>query len=271
MDRFIRRGNGGLLTASYDTLLAALAGDDHALGNFHLYHFFPMGACASYLAADELVDGLCRLRADRRSTRIWMVVCLAAVFYSGYVCWWRQMTQLTIGAWVLGEKTRLEHYARVTHKMNSPAYFTKLRVAERIQAITASDEPIAIMFFDPWLYQLTQRPPAAPRVYVNAHGMVDEPDLIRGVNQRRPRILLIRVTGDAAGNTMADAAMMQETAFRSLEKYFGPEASGLRQSYRVSEAIDDVCILRRNGSAPIRDVRGPGCSIASPPLQSGAR
>jgi hypothetical protein len=214
-------------------------------GRFCMYHFFPLAACASYLAANEITARFERFRADRRSNRFWMAICIATVLFTIYAPWWRQMTHYTTALYPFADVSRVEHYARVTRKMDAPAYETKLKVARRIQELTSANEPITLMFFDLWLYQMADRPPAHPRVYVNAHTMIEQPDLIQGVLQTTPRLLLARLTSSPTAGTLTNPPDVQAAAFDSLVRYFGPTAEQLRRHYHLLEAIDDVCILER--------------------------
>ncbi len=214
-------------------------------GQFAMYHLFPLAAFASYLAACEVTDGFRRFRPEPNRSHPWLVVCLSLLLFTGYTQWWRCMTRFSASLNPLEGRTLVEHYAHVTRKMNAPAYETKLRVARRLQELTAPNEPITIMFFDLWLYQMCNRPPAMPKVYIHADTMRNIPATIDSVLDRKPRILLARLRTELPAEKRSDPTAVFATLVGELETYFGAPAQQIGTTYRLIEMIDDVGFLER--------------------------
>ncbi len=237
-------------------LACASLGSVVVQGNFLWYHYSPVLACASLLAANELVDGFRRFSSDRRSTRMWMAVCLAAAFYLGYAHWWRRMSLHTNTPNVLAGTTLSEHYGRVTRKMEAPSYATSLQVAQRVQELTEETDPIGILFFDTWLYYLAERPPVHDLVYITPERYFKHLycDFMRTIDERRPKVVLARIPHDLDDINNADKSGVTAAVFNSLEAFFGPSAGVIRESYRVTEIIDDVCIMQPRGTEVIESL-----------------
>jgi len=216
-------------------------------GNFNTYQFHPVLAAASYLAAHELIHGLRRFHTDPQSARVWTAVCLAGIAHLGTCHWWRKMTACTTAPYVLAHTTLQDHYANVTrNKTHVASYKTVRRVARRIQALTAENEPIACLFLANRIYLFSQRPPVHGMIYIHDDYRQFHPELMHTIGRRRPKVVLARVT-PGLGNT-TDLAAIESAVFDKLEEFFGPEARVIRDHYRIAEIIDDVCILQNRES-----------------------
>jgi len=218
-------------------------------GKFFLYHCPPLFAFAGYLTANELADRFRRPVWQHRSAAVWTAVCLAATVHLATGYWWGKMTQQGSSPWVLAGTTLEEHYTRVTaRKSRLPDYATVQEVARQVRVLTGQDDPIAVLFHEPRLYYFAQRPPVHRLIPMQPIFRHMFEDFFQGIDVKRPKILLAHVPD--AVQPARDPSLVQPAVFDDLESYFGPSARLIRQNYRVTSVVNDVCILQPNTVQP---------------------
>ena len=230
-------------------------------GWFWPYHFVPLFASYSLLAAYELVALLRRYSAGVRSTQVWTAVCVTCVLLLALDRWWPRMTAQSTAPFVLTDLTLEEHYDRVAagarHDArqsprgeygvatppNIPAYTTVLKVSQRVRELTADTDPIALLFLDTRIYLLSHRPPVHHLLFLGGPGF-DRwyPEFMRSIREKRPQVVLARIPRELRGEH--DRSRIASAIYASAESMFGPPASVIQEHYRVAEIIDDVCLLR---------------------------
>lgn len=223
-------------------------------GQFFLYHCPPIFALAAYLSAREIIARWRGLRMSTHVERTWLAVCLGSMAYLIVGIWWPTMTLVTAQPYVLAGTTLADHYTSITkHKLSCPTYATTWAVADRVQALTGPDDPIACLFHDMRVYYFCRRPAVyrlLPVQPIFGH-MFD--DYMQAITTRKPKVIIARVPESlrspanvAAGvNTppSVDTAAIASGIFAEAESYFGPAARCIRANYRVAEVIDDVAIM----------------------------
>ncbi|MBP7937660.1 MAG: hypothetical protein KA354_23715, partial [Phycisphaerae bacterium] len=211
-------------------------------GWFFVYHMLPFFAFLSYLAAGEIVRGLGHA-AGTVGTRAWMAACLAGLVHLSVSYWGHYMTFATSSPYVLSGTGLVDHYTRITkHRTRYPSYGTSHRVAERIRSLTGPDEPIALLFREPRIYQLAQRPPAHPLLVINEWTTPLFDEFLTVVGGTRPKAVVARIPELARG--MEDRAAVEAAILADVESFFGDKGRIIREHYRLAEVIDDVGILQ---------------------------
>ncbi|MBI4580853.1 MAG: hypothetical protein HY718_14185 [Planctomycetes bacterium] len=230
-------------------------------GQFFLYHVPPMLAFTAYLSAVELDHRLRRWPAmDQRGTAlplcgtgfqpvgshgstVWSSVCIGSIAFLVFGQWWPTMTFVTARPYVLAGTTLADHYTSITkHKLSCPTYATTIKVAERLRELTAENEPIATLCHEARIYYFARRPPVCRLVSMHVAYQHMFADYMQAIRDRRPKVIVARIPEPLRGSR--DLAAIETAVFREAESFFGPPAAVLRDLYRVSETIDDVCILQ---------------------------
>jgi hypothetical protein len=228
--------------------LLAVAGVGSVLvqGNFNGYHFYPLLACACYLAADEIGRGFHRFRTAPASHRLWVMICVGLLCATGYNNWWRRIVTPYPRWNVLEGTTLTAHYDDVLRSVKSPRYLNKLAVAERVRALTGPDDPIAVLYFDPWMYHLAERPPAHSSIYVDPSRFYDRqfPEFLRTIAETPPKIVLAWVPPSRLDAEKASPEEMERATFDELEDFFGPDAQVIRERFHLLEVVGQVCLLQ---------------------------
>jgi len=213
-------------------------------GKFWGYHLVPLLAFAGYLAANELVDLLGGFNSNPRPLRAWTVTCVAAVVLLGLNTWWPRMTRHSTALNVLADCTLDEYHARVASHINHvPEYTTALAVSRRVRQLTAETDPIACLFLDTRIYYFSRRPMTHFIAFVFCRGW-DQwyPEFMQAIREKRPKAVLARIPTTFRGRR--DPAVIQPVIYDEVESKFGPPGKVIRECYRVTEVIDDVCILQ---------------------------
>ncbi|HOW70494.1 MAG TPA: hypothetical protein PKY77_07835 [Phycisphaerae bacterium] len=224
-------------------MAAATFGGVGLQGWFFVYHMLPFFAFLSYLAAGEIVRGLGPAAAGTPGTRAWMAVCLAGLVHLSVSYWGHYMTFATSSPYVLAGTGLVDHYTRITkHRTRYPSYGTSHRVAERIRSLTRPDEPIALLFREPRIYQLAQRPPAHPLLVINEWTTPLFDEFLAAVGRTRPKVVVARIPESVRG--IADRAFVEAVVLADVESFFGDKGRTIREQYRLTEVIDDVGILQ---------------------------
>ncbi|NLX14853.1 MAG: hypothetical protein GXY44_14550 [Phycisphaerales bacterium] len=211
-------------------------------GHFFFYHFFPLFAFSAYLAANEIVEGVRGFANNDHGPRAWVLVCLACVTYHTVDYWGLKMAATTTTPHVLTRMSLEEYQDNITkHQPRYPLISTTRKAAERVRALTAETDVIGCLLNEPRLYYLAQRPPVYKLIVpqeVYEH-MFD--DFMEAIDRERPKVLAARIPASALG---ADQNAIESAVFDEAEAYFGTGACVIRQHYRVSDIIDDVCLLQ---------------------------
>ena len=153
------------------------------------------------------------------------------------------MTLYGSSPYVLSDTTLMGHYDRVTrHKPHYPRYSTSVKVADRVRALTGPDQPIACLLNEPRIYYLSQRPAAHGLIIPNEAFRPKFDEFLRTIREKRPLVVVARLPKGLLAS--ANAAGVIDRVLAEAEAFFGPVARTLRGDYRVTEVIDDVCILR---------------------------
>ncbi|HQE29025.1 MAG TPA: glycosyltransferase family 39 protein [Phycisphaerae bacterium] len=212
-------------------------------GRFSPYQAMPMLACAAGLAAIEIADRWHILVTHSRQSAGWLAICLAAVTHTGVGLWWHQMTAFTTEPYVLAARSLDEHYDRVTkHKRKFPRHATTMRVARRVQELTPAGEPIVSLSADSRLLYYCARPSIDRLFYVIDLYAHFYPAQMRAIREHKPKVIL--ACTPAAGRDSEDLSSIEKAIFDEAESTFGPEARCLREEYRLTEKIDDICLLQ---------------------------
>ena len=206
-------------------------------GRFFLYHLYPVLACASGLLACELARWL-----KTQGMGTWVCVSLGALIYFVGVHWGATMTAVSWQPNVLSTRSLAEHYTAITrNKPRYPTYATTMHVAERVRALTGSDDPIACTIIEPRLYYFTQRPPASRLLVPQDIFYPLFGEFIQAIHDRQPKVVLARIPADTVGET--NSARVQSAVFRELVSHYGPAAGILESQYRLSEWDHEIAIL----------------------------
>lgn len=214
-------------------------------GKFWDYHYLPLLALCSYVAATELTERVATLRIRSSAVRGWTVVCLAAMAWMAAQHWWPTVRANAGGPHLLADDASLvHHYDRVSaYHDQVPRYATVVAAARRIRRLTHEREPIQCLFSDPRPYQLAHRPAAHHMVFTGCEGFnVWYPELMQALHTQRPKVVLARIP--KANRQEVDLDRIERAVFADLEQSFGPPARTLREDYHLVEIIDDVVILQ---------------------------
>jgi hypothetical protein len=218
-------------------------------GWFFVYHMLPFFAFLTYLVANEIVEHFEGFARGTNEARAWTLVCLAGVVHLGMSHWGHCMTLATTRPYVLSGMSLIDHYDMITkHQPRYPTFGTSSRVAERIRSLTNADDPIALLFREPRIYQLAGRPPAHPLLVINEWTAPLFPDFLRTIEQRRPKVVVAHLPEAVRGKN--DPAEVAPALLADVEEYFGPGARFIRKQYLLTEVIGDVGILQPRTPAP---------------------
>ena len=230
-------------------------------GWFWPYHFVPLFAFYSLLAAYELVALLQRFSLNVRSTQVWTAVCVTCVVLLALDRWWPRMTAQSTAPSVLTDCTLEDHYdcvaAGVKHDRRQsrrgeygvttppkiPAYTTALKVSKRVRELTARTDPIALLFLDTRIYLLSRRPPVHHLLFLGGPGFDKwHPEFMQSIREKRPQVVLARIPPELRGEH--DRSRIASAIYTAARSTFGPPGRVIQERYRVAEIIDDVCLLR---------------------------
>ncbi len=176
----------------------------------------------------------------------WCLVCLASVALLAGHAWGGKMTSVSTQPWILRSMTLAEHYDQVTrHKPRYPLYSTTQRAARRVRELTLPTDAIACLINEPRLYYLAERPAAHRLVIPNEAFRPLFDEFLPTLHTKRPPVILARVPEMVRG--CEDPTTVHAAVFDEAESFFGPQARLLRDAYRVTELIDDICILQPRG------------------------
>lgn len=216
-------------------------------GWFFVYHMLPFFAFLSYLAASEIVERLEHLSLAAPGARAWTIACLAGLVHLSVSYWGHYMTFATSRPYVLAGTGLIDHYTQITkHRTRYPTYGTSHRVAERIRALTCPEDPIALLFREPRIYQLARRPPAHPLLVINEWTAPLFGEFLTTVKRMQPKVVVARVPESARG--WEDRAAVEAAVLADVESFFGDQGRIIRERYRLSEVIDDVAVLQPRSS-----------------------
>jgi hypothetical protein len=219
-------------------------------GIFNRYHFVPLLAGLAAIVGMGIADHL-RLQSLRnRKAMIGLAICLAGTLHVARDQWYRYLKTRPSAAGLVNRPEALrQQYNKVISKSDTPDYLTKLAVADRINTMVGSEDPIAILYFDPWLYYLADRKPVHGMTYVDPGGYPNQyssqyliEELLHTVAEKQPAVVLARIPEHAIGTNDTDA--LNKAVFDHLDSFFGAKAKPLRSLYHVVDTIDDVAILQ---------------------------
>ncbi len=212
-------------------------------GWFFLYHFFPLFAFLAYMAAVELTETLGRYAGNNASYRAWALVCLAGVTHLAVDHWGGKMCDRTWRPSVLHNRSLLEYQTAIAHNPKRyPSYATTIQVARRIRQLTQPNDPIASLMVEPRLYYFAQRPPVYRLFHPQPVYSYLFDEFMEAIRKKNPPAIVARIPSDI--EPQATIEQIEASIYATNEAYFGPGASVLRERYRLSEIIDDVCILQ---------------------------
>jgi hypothetical protein len=215
-------------------------------GRFYFYQFFPFLAFAAYLTANEVVQRFERFSQATQPERIWTIVCLAAVTYLAVDHWGSRMVAQTVSPHVLANMTLGQYQDEITkHQPRYPLYSTTNKAAQRVRELTEENDPIACLLVEPRVYYLAQRPPVF-RLFVPQpvyRFLFD--DFMEAIKKVRPKVVLARIPAEARESD--DINVIEPAVFKDTEAVYGKQGDVIRKHYRVTEVIDDVCILQPAG------------------------
>lgn len=223
-------------------MLAAAGGSLLLQGYFFKYHLPPILACAAYLAGVEVVERVKGVRLIETHHLTWAAVCTGGLVYLAVGQWWPTMSFVTARPYVLAGTTLSAHYDAITkHKLNCPTYTTTVKVADRIRELTAEDEPIATLFHEARVYCFARRPSVYKLLSTHSSFKHMFSAYMQAIEDRRPKVIAARVPQRLRDSK--DMAAIQSAVCAEAEHYFGSTACIIREAYRVTELIDDVCLL----------------------------
>lgn len=212
-------------------------------GQFFLYHLPPMLALAAYLAATEIADLLRRPRDSVTARSAWASVCVACVVYLIVGQWWPTMSFVTARPYVLANHSLSDHYVSITkHKRSCPTYATTVRAAERIRELTSENEPMASLFHEARLYYCARRPSVHKLIAMQSAYQHLFADYMQAIRDRKPKVVVARVPQHLRHSN--DLQAIQAAVFDEAEAFFGPPGRAIRELYRATELIDDLCLLQ---------------------------
>lgn len=217
-------------------------------GWFFVYHMLPFFAFVSYLAADEIVERLEHFSLAAPGARAWTIACMAGLVHLSVSYWGHYMTFATSKPYVLAGTGLIDHYTQITkHRTRYPTYGTSYHVAERIRALTGPRDPIALLFREPRIYQLAQRPPAHPLLVINEWTTPYFGEFLTTVGRTEPKVVVARIPESARGKK--DLAAVETAVLVDVESFFGEKGRIIREQYSLTEVIDDVGILQPKSAA----------------------
>lgn len=220
-------------------LLLAVTGAIVLQGQFFIYHLPPMFALAAYLAGVEIAD---RLKFPTQPASAWLAVCLACVACLAVGQWWPTMALATTRPYVLANRSLAEHYTSITkHKLSRPTYATTRKATDRIRELTGESEPIAILFHEARIYYFARRPCVHKLLGIHVAFEHMFPDYMQAIRERKPKVLVGRIPEPLRQSD--DLQAIQAAVFAEARAFFGPSADVVAEMYRVTELIDDVCLL----------------------------
>jgi hypothetical protein len=212
-------------------------------GQFFLYHMPPMLALAAYIAAVEISGRMTTFGNAGHPQRVWLLVCIAAGISLAVGPWWSTMTMVTNRPYVLAGTTLANHYTAITkHKLSCPTYATTRKVAGRIDEMTTANEPIGSLMHEARFYYFSHRPSVYKLIAMQDAYRHMFADYMQAIRSRRPKVLVARIPEPLRSSR--DLQAIQAAVFEQTEAFFGPPGTAVRELYRATETIDDVCILQ---------------------------
>ncbi len=219
-------------------------------GRFFSYHSYPLLACCAVLVGSEFGRALDSLHSDRRWARIFVIICLAGVMQLGVGKWWLKMSKYSNGLNALAGVSLDEHYERTLADF-TPPYRDKVAAARRVQKLTESDEKIAVLMYDPWVYQLADRLPVHYMTFLNPGGYpthrssnVLAKELLDTVVADKPKVVLAKVPADQDLSVSRDE--LEAAVFAQLEDFFEGWTGPIRSCYHLAEVTGRIALLQPN-------------------------
>lgn len=224
-------------------------------GRFSPYQATPFLAFAAVLAAEELVAQWPRLNLGLREGA-WATVCLAAVMQMAVGLWGWSMTAFSREPYVLASMTLDEHYDRVTkHKLKYARHQTTAKVAQRVQELTNDHDPILLLFHDPRVFYYCQRPPVCRFMLILGEFRHKFPEIMDTTRERKPKVVLARTPQSCLGSD--NLVAIQSAVFDEAEAVFGSAGHVIREHYRLTERIGEICLLQPVGATALLANTGP--------------
>ena len=212
-------------------------------GWFFIYHMLPFFAFVSYLAAGEIVERLEQFSAATPGARAWTIACLACLVHLSVSNWGHYMTFASSKPYVLADTGLIDHYTQITkHRTRYPTYGTSYRVAERIRSLTGPQDPIVLLFREPRIYQLAQRPPVHPLIVPNEWTTPFFGEFVAAIGRTHPKVVVARIPESARGKK--DIANVEAAVLADVESFYGEKGRIILEQYRLTEVIEDVGILQ---------------------------
>lgn len=223
-------------------MLAAATGSLVLQGQFFPYHVPPILAAAAYLAGVEIVERAATLGRPEHRASLRVAVYAGGLAYLAVGQWWPTMSFVTATPNVLAGTTLSAHYDAITkHKLNCPTYTTTVKVADRIRELTAENDPIATLFHEARIYCFSRRPSVHKLLSTHVSFRHMFPAYMQAIRDRKPKVIAARIPQRLRKSH--DVAAIQSAVYDEAESCFGPPAAVIRECYRVTDVIDDVCLL----------------------------